>query len=205
MTDKKRALLYSRVSTYEQNISTQTKTLREYCTSRDWEVSYEIIEEGKSGGDSSREGFQQLKKLAFQKKVDIIVVNSLDRISRSLIDLISPLTELHNLNIPLVSIRESLDLSSQTGMMMAQLLSVFASYEHGLIKTRVREGLARAKAEGKVLGRPVTNDYKKIIELRNQGMTYKQIQEEVGCSKGAVWRALQTTPQTLPEIEVNNE
>jgi DNA invertase Pin-like site-specific DNA recombinase len=91
---------------------------------------------------------------AAQRKFDLVMVWSVDRLGRSLQDLAAFLSELHALRIDLFLHQQGLDTTTPGGKAMFQMMGVFAEFERSIIQERVRAGLKRAKAEGKMLGRP---------------------------------------------------
>src|SRR5438876_1934162 len=91
---------------------------------------------------------------AARREFDMVMAWSVDRLGRSLQDLIGFLSELHSLGIDLFLHQQGLDTTTPAGKAMFQMMGVFAEFERAMIRERVRAGLARAKAEGKRLGRP---------------------------------------------------
>lgn len=148
-----RAAIYSRVSTFDQEPENQARELRRYCEARGWTVT-EFVDKGVSGARESRPALDELVKAAKRRKFDTVVCWSLDRLGRSLKHLVVLMDDLHALGVSLVSIREGLDWTTPTGRLQVQLLAMIAEFERSRIQERVRAGLQRARAEGKVLGRP---------------------------------------------------
>ena len=99
-----------------------------------------------------------------------MLVWRLDRWGRSLADLVVTLKELTELGVGLVSLTEALDLTTPTGRAMAGLLSVFAAFEHEILRERIRAGIAEARLKGKRLGRPVTAG-KKAGQIREKRLS----------------------------------
>ena len=98
----------------------------------------------------------ELLDAARRRELDVVLVWRLDRWDRSLVDLVVTLKELAGLSIGFVSLTEALDLTTTAGRAMAGLLSVFAKFEHDILRERIRAGMAEARLNGKHLGRPVT-------------------------------------------------
>ena len=147
--------LYARVSTQDQQtIPLQMRAMREYAATRGWTIVMQVKEVG--SGASERELRQKLIDAARRREIDIVLVWRLDRWGRSLPDLVTTLEELNHLGVGFVSLTEALDLTTPTGRAMAGLLSVFAAFEHEILRERVRAGLAHARQNGKRLGRPAT-------------------------------------------------
>jgi DNA invertase Pin-like site-specific DNA recombinase len=108
-------------------------------------------------GAKSRDGrpeFDRLLRDAAQRKFDMVMAWSVDRLGRSLQDLVGFLSELHALHIDLFLHQQGLDTTTPSGKAMFQMMGVFAEFERAMIAERVRAGLRRAKDEGKRLGRP---------------------------------------------------
>jgi DNA invertase Pin-like site-specific DNA recombinase len=152
----KRAVLYLRVSTVDQTTANQERELREIAG----RVGYEIVKVYKDHGISGAKGrdkrpaFDALCRDATKRQFDVVMAWSVDRLGRSLQDLIGFLSELHALGIDLFLHQQGLDTATPAGKAMFQMLGVFAEFERSMIKERVRAGLARAKAAGTKLGRP---------------------------------------------------
>jgi DNA invertase Pin-like site-specific DNA recombinase len=144
--------LYARVSTIDQQtLPLQIRAMREYATKRSWTVAAQVKEIG--SGASQRQLREQLLEAARRREIDVVLVWRLDRWGRSLPDLVTTLEELNHLGVGFVSLTEALDLTTPTGRAMAGLLSVFAAFEHDVLRERVRAGLAEARLKGKRLGR----------------------------------------------------
>src|SRR5262244_2644770 len=152
----KRAVLYLRVSTVDQTTANQERELREVAGRMGCEIVKVYKDHGISGakGRDKRPAFDALIRDANQRKFDMVMAWSVDRLGRSLQDLISFLSELHALHIDLFLHRQGLDTTTPGGKAMFQMLGVFAEFERSIIQERVRAGLRRAVSEGKQLGRP---------------------------------------------------
>jgi putative DNA-invertase from lambdoid prophage Rac len=111
---------------------------------------------------------------ARRREIDLVLVWRLDRWGQSLPDLVTRLEELNHLGVGFVSLTEALDLTTPTGRAMAGLLSVFAAFEHEILRERVRAGLAHhARQNGKRLGRPATAAAKSV-EIRETASHRRQ-------------------------------
>ena len=120
---------------------------------------------GAKGGDK-RPGFDALHRAATKREFDVVMARSVDRLGRSLQDLVGFLGELHALGIDLFLHQQGLDTRTPAGMAMFQMLGVFAQFERAMIQERVRAGLARARGEGKRLGRPSLAGGQKAAAIR---------------------------------------
>jgi DNA invertase Pin-like site-specific DNA recombinase len=152
----KRAVLYLRVSTIDQTTANQERELRQVASCMGCEIVRVYKDHGISGakGRDGRPEFDRLLRDAAQRKFDMVLAWSVDRLGRSLQDLVSFLSELHALHIDLFLHQQGLDTTTPSGKAMFQMLGVFAEFERAMIAERVRAGLRRAKDEGKQLGRP---------------------------------------------------
>ncbi len=152
----RRVAIYVRVSTDQQTTTNQERELSTLAVQAGWEVMKVYRDEGVSGakGREKRPAFDALCKDATRRRFDVVMAWSVDRLGRSLQDLVSFLSELHALGIDLVLHQQGLDTTTPAGKAMFQMLGVFAEFERAIIQERVKAGLARARAEGTVLGRP---------------------------------------------------
>jgi DNA invertase Pin-like site-specific DNA recombinase len=152
----KRAVLYLRVSTVDQTTANQERELREVAGRMGCDIVRVYKDHGISGakGRDKRPAFNALIRDAAQRKFDMVMAWSVDRLGRSLQDLVSFLSELHALHIDLFLHQQGLDTTTPAGKALFQMMGVFAEFERAMIQERVRAGLRRAKEEGKQLGRP---------------------------------------------------
>jgi DNA invertase Pin-like site-specific DNA recombinase len=152
-----RAALYARVSTvgHGQDVGLQLDELRAAAAQRGWVVVEEFVDEGVSGAKATRPALDRMMAAARLGRVDLVAVWKLDRLGRSLANLLGTLDELGHHGVGFVSLRDSgIDTTSPTGRLLLQVLGAFAEFERGLIQERVKAGVERAKARGKKLGRP---------------------------------------------------
>jgi DNA invertase Pin-like site-specific DNA recombinase len=176
-TTKISVAIYARVSTDRQTAELQLHELREYVKRSGWVILKEYIDEGYSGVNTKRPAFAQMLSDARKKKFQIVLVWKLDRLGRSLKDLITTLDELGHLGIDFISYENQLDTSTPTGKLVFQIIGAVAEFEKDIIRERVVAGLANARRKGKRLGRPTippdTRDKAQV--LRAQGLSYRQI------------------------------
>lgn len=151
----KTVALYLRVSTDDQTVENQRRELLAACERRGWQVVAEFCDEGISGakGRDKRRAFDRLHKAIVRHQFDIVAAWSVDRLGRSLQDLVGFLGELHAAGVDLYLDRQGLDTSTPAGKALFQMLGVFAEFERSLIVERVRAGIARAQREGTRSGR----------------------------------------------------
>ena len=196
MAKNKRVAFYARVSTDQQTTDNQLLELREVAARMGWEVVEEYVDEAISGakGRDKRPAFDRLLKDAARRRFDIIAAWSVDRLGRSLQDLVGFLNEVHAKGIDLYLHQQGIDTATPSGKAMFQMIGVFAEFERAMIQERVKAGLSRAKAEGKTLGRPKlspeTLDKIRGLRKSNPEMSIAKIASEIGVGVGTVHRAL---------------
>jgi site-specific DNA recombinase len=190
---------YSRVSTqhHEQNPEIQALELRRYCDSRNWIVVEEIKDFG-SGGSNKREGLQRMLKMIDDGKIDCVVVTKLDRLFRSLRQLVTTLDEFQSKGIAFVAIKDAIDYTTPSGRLFTQILGSLGEFEKSLIRERTMAGLQYAKeVKGKILGRPkLAKNIELILLLKSQGMSVRKISTLVGCSPATVAREILAVSKT---------
>ncbi len=148
-----KAGIYLRVSTREQDVAMQRKAIKDYCERESIEIYKEYSDTGVSGSKESRPEFDKLLSDMRDKNFDCVVVYKLDRIGRSLSHLVKLFEEFKKKNINFISITQSINTTTAEGRMFLHILMTLAEYERELTISRINSGLARAKSEGKVLGR----------------------------------------------------
>jgi DNA invertase Pin-like site-specific DNA recombinase len=182
--------IYARVSTVEQSAQMQLEEPRAYCIRRGWEVGEEFIDSGISGSKDSRPALNRLLVGAKRREFDAVLVYRYDRFARSLRSLVNALSEFDALGIHFVSLHEGVDTSTPNGRLVFGIFASIAEFERELIRSRVRSGLASARARGKKLGRPhVFVDRRKVIELRQKGFSWAAVAKQMGLGEGTVYRA----------------
>jgi DNA invertase Pin-like site-specific DNA recombinase len=192
----KRVAIYLRVSTTKQDTDNQRRELEVVAARSGWHVERVFEDAGISGakGRDKRPGLDAMLKAVNAKEIDMVAVWSVDRLGRSLTDLLGILQGLHDKGVDLFLHQQGLDTSTTAGRAMFQMLGVFAEFERGIIRERVNAGLARAKAKGVTLGRRKvkTSVEARICELRAEGMGMLKIGRTVGVGTSVVQRVLQS-------------
>ncbi len=152
----KRAVLYLRVSTLDQTTANQERELRDVAGRMGCDIVHVYKDHGISGakGREKRPAFDRMCRDAAKRQFDMVMAWSVDRLGRSLQDLVGFLSELHALRIDLFLHQQGLDTTTPAGKALFQMMGVFAEFERAMIQERVRAGLKRAGSEGKRLGRP---------------------------------------------------
>ena len=185
----KRAVIYVRVSTSIQNVEAQLMQLREAAKAQGVKVIAEIADRGVSGVKSrkEREGFDRLNKMMEAKKIDVILCWSIDRISRSMLDLAQFLESIQAHGVDLYCHQQNISTNSTAGRLIFNIFSSLASWEREMITERVRMGIERAKKNGVKLGRPTNvNDGTKdqVLALRKKGVSIGQIAKRLKIGVG---------------------
>lgn len=148
-----RVALYARVSTLEQHLDEQVRGLRQEAKLRGWKVAAEYAE--KRSTRAFRPELEAMLNRALRHEHDAILVWRLDRLGRSLIELVQNVDRLVERGVVVVSVKDgALDTSSAGGRLQLAVLGAAAEFEREVLRERTREGLARARAAGKQLGRP---------------------------------------------------
>jgi DNA invertase Pin-like site-specific DNA recombinase len=190
----KRAVLYLRVSTVDQTTANQERELREVAARAGWEIVKVYKDHGISGakGRDKRPQYNAMLRDAFRRQFDVVMAWSVDRLGRSLQELATFLGELHALHIDLHLHQQGIDTTTPAGKALFQMMGVFAEFERSMIQERVRAGLARARSEGKRLGRPTIPQAKEDAiraALSQPGRPgVRVIAEQFGVDPGTVMR-----------------
>ena len=183
--------LYMRVSTDDQTNKNQEITLQEVAKIRGYDI-VSIYQDQDSGSKKFRPGLDSLLSDSRSGKFAAVVSVKVDRIARSLRDLLDIAATLGRNNVDLIFTDQDLDITSSQGRLMFKILGAFAEYEREIIVERTKAGLRRAKREGKHIGRPSIHYMKrdKVIRLHNEGKSIRIIAKETGLSVGAVHKTL---------------
>jgi DNA invertase Pin-like site-specific DNA recombinase len=188
----KRAALYLRVSTDKQTVENQRAALTGIAERRGWQIVKTYTDAGISGakGRKDRPSLDAMLKEAQRGAFDVLMAWSIDRMGRSLIDLLTTIQHLEACHVDLYLDQQSLDTTTPAGKLMFSVTGAFAEFERSMIRQRIRAGLKRAVAEGKTLGRPL-NDPDAIAKAQrvlSKGMGINRTAKLVGLSNGTVQR-----------------
>lgn len=194
--------IYARVSTADQNPAAQLRALREYAAQRGFEVYKEYIDYV-SGSVEKRttrrkvadKAYRELMNDVSRRAVDCVIVWKYDRFARSLSVLVSALQQFHALGVDFISYTQNIDTTTPMGRLFYHIIGSFAEFEREIIVERVRAGLANARAKGKVLGRPERDPgaRARIVALREQGLSLREIACREQRSPTGVWKILRRT------------
>jgi len=190
-----RAAIYARVSTFDQEPENQLAELRRYCLAREWSVA-EHVDRGVSGAKDRRPSLDQLLTDARRRRFDVLVVWRLDRLGRNLRHLVLLLEELQALGISFVSLAEGIDATTPAGKLQMHILAAIAEFERARIAERVKAGLARVRAAGGRLGRPVTRIAQQDV-ARTAHLSIREAAATLSVSRSVLHRA-RTARTTAP-------
>ncbi len=187
-----RAAIYLRVSTTGQDVANQRRELEAAAAVRGWEIVKVYADEGISGakGRDKRPQFDLMLQDAVRRSFDVLMTWAVDRLGRSLPDLIGCMQELHGAKVDLFLHQQAIDTTTPAGKAMFGMLGVFAEFERSMIQARVHAGLDRARAAGVKLGRkPTAPKVEKAIRERlTAGVGMLKIAAELGVGSGTVQR-----------------
>jgi DNA invertase Pin-like site-specific DNA recombinase len=184
----KRAVLYCRVSTGDQNLDTQLLDLREFAKQRGFELVGEYTDII-SGAKAKRPGLDRLMADARRRRFDIVIVAAFDRMARSVKHFLEVLDELNRLGIEFISLRENIDTGGALGRALLTIIAAIAELERSLIVERVRAGMRRAKLEGRRIGRaPLNVNREAVVRDRCTGMSLTKVAAKYRISRASVCR-----------------
>jgi DNA invertase Pin-like site-specific DNA recombinase len=177
----KKVGIYLRVSTDGQTTENQRRELEAIAARSGWEVVGFYEDAGISGakGRDKRPGFDRLLKDVTSRKVNMIAAWSVDRLGRSLQDLVGFLNELQAVKCDLYLHQQSIDTTTPSGRAMFQMCGVFAEFERSMIQQRVVSGMARAKAAGVQFGRGNRKDDSRSKDEERWGMSRAELEKRI--------------------------
>lgn len=198
--------IYARVSTDSQAVENQLRVLNEVARRSDWTVVHTFLDEGISGAKSRdrRPGYDALLKAVARHEVQLVAAWSVDRLGRSLPDLVSFLSEIQAKGCDLYLHQQALDTSTPSGRMMFQMLGVFAEFERSIIRSRVMAGLERARAKNIRIGRPPIPPIRleKVEQALRAGHSIRAVAKATGVSTATVQR-MKRSMQAVKEDRQN--
>lgn len=188
----KTAAIYVRCSTAEQDLGMQESELKDYCHRRGWNYIL-YADKGQSGAKMERPALKSLMTDLRKKKFDVLVVWALDRLARSLKQLLMISEECRALGIDFVCLKQNVDTTLPAGRLTFQVLGAVAEFERELLRERVKSGMAQARRSGKHVGRPAnrkffSGDIEKMKQLRAQGISVRRLASQFGTSQWMVSR-----------------
>ena len=188
----KRGAIYVRVSTDKQTSENQLRELHRIAERRGWEIVQEYRDAGISGakGREARPGLDEMLKDAQRRRFDVVMAWAIDRLGRSLIDLLGTIQTLEACGVDLYLDQQALDTTTPAGKLMFQITGAFAEFERSMIRQRINAGLKRAIEAGKQLGRPRIDPAleKRIQSQLRAGKGMLKVAAEFGVGSGTVQR-----------------
>lgn len=191
-TAERRAAIYARVSTDQQTVENQLRELQAVADRAGWEIVATYSDNGISGAKArdKRPQFTAMLKAAARREFDVVMAWHIDRLGRSLLDLLNTLEELHKLGRDVYLHQQGIDTTTPMGKLMFSVSGAFAEFERSMLAARTRAGLARARAAGKTLGRPKVSPAKerKIRKLLDEGLSIRKVAHRARCGISTVQR-----------------
>jgi DNA invertase Pin-like site-specific DNA recombinase len=188
----KRTAVYVRVSTDKQTIENQLRELRQIAERRGWDIVHEYHDAGISGskGREARPGLDEMLNDAQRRRFDVVMAWAIDRLGRSLIDLLGTIQTLEACGVDLYLDQQSIDTTTPAGRLMFQITGAFAEFERSMIRQQVRAGLKRAVEKGSILGRPkIGAELERRIQAQlRAGKGILATAKELGVGTGTVHR-----------------
>ena len=190
-----KVILYARCSTSHQNPENQLNDLRVIAKRNGWTILKEYVDAGISGpkGKDKRPEFDAMLKSAMRKEADMVMFWGIDRASRNLSHLVEMMNDFHSKNVGMYFHQQNIDSTTPSGTAMLQMAGVFAQFESSMLRERILSSHARARAEGKTIGRPSQiNDALKtsINFMREKGVGIKKIAKELNVGVGTVYKVI---------------
>ena len=191
-----RVVKYQRVSTNNQELENQTESLDNQIERLGWIMVGEYKEV--ISGMKSRDSRPQLRRLlrdSKKRKFDRVIVYSLDRLGRSVVDVINTINELEEVGVNIFIVKNTIDTSTQQGKLFTYFCSIFGEMERDMIISRQKESINRLREKGGKWGRGnlISQDTREqIVHLKQEGMTYRNICKELGVSLGSVQHTLKS-------------
>src|SRR5499427_8069954 len=192
MSSPKRAALYMRASTDAQTVENQMRELRQVAKRRGWDVVEVYSDAGISGakGRNGRPGLGSMLKDASRRKFDIVMAWAIDRVGRSLSDLLDTIQHLEACGVDLYLDQQAIDTTTPMGKLVLQVTGAFAEFERTMIRQRIKAGLKGAVAQGVKLGRPKIDSAteRKVRKQLAKGMGILKLAKSLGIGTGTVQR-----------------
>jgi DNA invertase Pin-like site-specific DNA recombinase len=198
---------YARVSTLlGQDPEIQLSQIRTFASARGFNLAQTYVDQGVSGSKDRRPALDQLVKDARNGKFSLLVIVAIDRLARDTRHLLNLICELNHYGIAVISLRENIDFSTPMGQATLTIIGAVAQLERELIRERIRNALAAKKLAAEKTGsgwrcgrKPVITPEvtEKVLQLRQQGVSVRQIAKQVGIAKSSVQRVLKSVPSNL--------
>ena len=189
-----RVVTYKRISTDHQEVENQTSSLMSQIDVFGWSLvgEYSEVQSGIKSRDT-RPQLRQLLQDARRRKFDRVMVYSLDRLGRSVVDVINTINELEEVGVHIFVVKNAIDTSTQQGKLFTYFCSIFGEMERDMLLSRQKQSIKRLRDKNAKWGRGTLLDEEKknsIISLREKGLSHRKIAETLEISKGSVQHAL---------------
>jgi DNA invertase Pin-like site-specific DNA recombinase len=185
--------IYLRVSTLDQDPESQGREVRAFVAARGWKSIETYQDLGISGVKARRPALDRLLKDAWRGRFQAVVVWDLSRMARSTLNALQLLKEFQEMKVRLIAVKQTFDTDTPLGRAFFTLAAMFAELEREILIERVRAGMARARAEGKRIGRPMRfMDPVELRRLREEGLSIREIARRVGAPRSTVAKRLGT-------------
>ena len=205
----KRAGLYVRCSTDQQTVENQIRILTEVAERAGWTIVRVFEDQGISGakGRDQRPGFDALLKAIHRREIDICAAYAVDRLGRSLTDLVAFLNDIQASGCDLYLHQQAIDTSTPSGRMLFQMLGVFAEFERAIITSRIKAAHDRCRVKGVRIGRPpiAVSRVEKVERALKDGHSIRAVAAATGVSTATVQRvkrSMQTVKESRQETSV---
>ena len=191
-----RVVKYQRVSTNNQELENQTQSIDDQINRLDWDLVDEYHEV--ESGMKSRDHRPQLRKLLRDSRLrlfDRVIVYSLDRLGRSVVDVINTINELEEVGVHIFVVKNSIDTSTQQGKLFTYFCSIFGEMERDMIISRQKSSIERLREKNKKWGKGTlltSEKRKQIMELKDEGYSYRGICKKLNVSLGSVQHTIKT-------------
>jgi putative DNA-invertase from lambdoid prophage Rac len=200
--------IYARVSTSDQDCELQLRELREYVERRGWEPALEYVDTGVSGAKASRPALDSLMAAAARHAFDTVLTYKIDRFGRSVLHLAQQLAALERFGVRFMAVTQGIDTdaSNPSSRLLLTILAGVAEFERELIRERTSSGLRRAKASGKVLGRPARVFRRdEVARRRAEGHSWRAIAKALGVPVSTVRGCAENVPQLGREVDAKQK
>ena len=192
---------YQRVSTNNQDVENQTDSIDKQIQLMGWDLvgEYKEIESGMKSKDH-RPQLRKLLEDSRKRRFQRVIVYSLDRLGRSVVDVINTINELEEVGVNIFVVKISIDTSTQQGKLFTYFCSIFGEMERDMILSRQSNSIERLReknqkwGKGKLLSQ---SQREKIVELKEQGYSYRKIKHELNISLGTISYTLNTLKQSI--------
>tara|TARA_B100000989_G_scaffold235155_1_gene181961 strand:- start:1731 stop:2324 length:594 start_codon:yes stop_codon:yes gene_type:complete len=192
---------YQRVSTNNQDVENQTDSIDKQIQLMGWDLvgEYKEIESGMKSKDH-RPQLRKLLEDSRKRRFQRVIVYSLDRLGRSVVDVINTINELEEVGVNIFVVKNSIDTSTQQGKLFTYFCSIFGEMERDMILSRQSNSIERLReknqkwGKGKLLSQ---SQREKIVELKEQGYSYRKIKDELNISLGTISYTLNTLKQSI--------